>query len=204
MRKLLVATHNQGKVSEYRELLGDLPLFLTSLDDQGITDVVEETGETFVENASLKAQAYAQMSMLWTWADDSGLVVDILDGRPGVFSARYGGPQASDRDRYEKLLDDLRPYPKAKWAARFQCVVAIALPDGQIFTAEGRVEGMITDRPRGQYGFGYDPIFYLPELGVTMAELAPDVKNRISHRGKAALGAKQLLFTLIEKNDNSR
>lgn len=198
MHDLLVATHNRGKLREYRALLADLPLSLLSLDDAAITHEVEESGATFYANATLKARAYAELSGLWTWADDSGLEVDVLDGRPGVLSARYGESGLSDEQRYKRLLAELRPYPQLRWTARFRCVVAIALPDGRIFTAEDTMEGVITDRPRGEHGFGYDPIFFLPDQGVTLAELPPAVKNRISHRAKASEAGKRLLSALID------
>ncbi len=193
MRKLLIATHNPGKIREYQTLLADLPLLVTSLRAAGIVDDVEETGATFAANARLKAQAYAHQSGLWTWADDSGLEVDALDGRPGVYSARYAGPDATDRDRYQKVLAELQQYPERPRSARFWCVVAIASPDDEIFTAEASVEGEIITAARGEHGFGYDPIFYLPDLGKTMAELPTEIKNQISHRGKAAIAAKALL-----------
>lgn len=193
MRKLLIATHNPGKIREYQTLLADLPLLVTSLRAEGIVDDVEETGETFAANARLKARAYAHQSGLWTWADDSGLEVDALDGRPGVYSARYAGPGATDRDRYQKVLAELQQYPERPRSARFWCVVAIASPDDEIFTTEASVEGEIITAARGEHGFGYDPIFYLPDLGKTMAELPAEIKNQISHRGKASVAAKALL-----------
>ena len=193
MRKLLIATHNPGKIREYQTLLADLPLLVTSLRAEGIVDDVEETGETFAANARLKARAYAHQSGLWTWADDSGLEVDALDGRPGVYSARYAGPSATDRDRYQKVLAELQQYPERPRSARFWCVVAIASPDDEIFTTEASVEGEIITAARGEHGFGYDPIFYLPDLGKTMAELPAEIKNQISHRGKASAAAKALL-----------
>ena len=197
MHKLLIATHNQGKLREYRLLLADLGLTVVSLDDVGITHDVEETGTTFAENAILKARAYAALSQLWTWADDSGLEIDALDGRPGVYSARYGGPGLSDPERHANVLAELRPFPPAAWTARFHCVVALASPDGHLVTVEDAVEGVITDRQRGDHGFGYDPIFYMPQFGATMAELDPAFKNRISHRGKASQHAKQRLIDLL-------
>jgi XTP/dITP diphosphohydrolase len=197
MPKLLVATHNQGKIREYRALLADLPLSVTSLEAEGVTEDVAETGSTFADNAALKARAYAAMTGLWTWADDSGLEVDALNGRPGVLSARYGGPGRSDEERYRSLLDELAPYPTRRWTARFRCAVAIALPDGRVFTTEAAIEGRITDQPRGSHGFGYDPIFYMPEFNATMAELPPEVKNRVSHRAQAAQAAKEILHRLV-------
>jgi len=199
MHKLLIATHNAGKIREYQSLLADLPLEVTSLEAEGITLDVEENGATFAENAILKACTYARISGLWTWADDSGLEVDALDGAPGVYSARYAGPGASDRDRYLKLIDELRSIGDAPRTARFQCVVAICLPDGEVHTTDGRVEGRIIDEPRGDGGFGYDPVFYLPDRDATMAELSQETKNRISHRGQAARAANLLLVRLLEQ-----
>jgi XTP/dITP diphosphohydrolase len=203
MRKLLVATHNQGKIREYRDLLADLPLSITWLDQEGVTQDVEETGTTFTENASLKARSYADLTGLWTWADDSGLEVDALGGQPGVYSARYGGPGLNDRDRYLRLLanlaEQLAALPDAPRSARFRCVVAIAAPGGPIYTVEGAIEGVIVDEPRGEWGFGYDPVFFVPEQGLTMAELPPGVKNRISHRGLASASAARLLAALLDR-----
>jgi len=204
MRKLLVATRNAGKVREYRQLLADLPLEITYLDAEGIDLDVEETGESFAENAVLKATAYAQVSGLWTWADDSGLEVDALNGAPGIRSSRYAGPGASDEDRYRRLLRELEGVPWEKRTARFRCVVAIATPTGEVRTAEGSCEGVIAFEPRGSHGFGYDPVFFLPERGCTMAQLPPEVKNRISHRGQAAQAAKQLLQEMLDGTRHSR
>ena len=197
MQKLLIATHNQGKLREFRQLLIDLPLEVTDLDALGITHDVEETGTTFAENAILKAREYARMSGLLSWADDSGLEVDALDGRPGVYSARFGGPGRTPRDRYLLLLEELRAHPHAPRTARFRCVVALALPNGEIYTVDDTLEGTITDQPTGEHGFGYDPVFYLPAYGMTLAELQPEIKNEISHRGKASRKAKALLADLL-------
>jgi XTP/dITP diphosphohydrolase len=199
MRKLLVATHNQGKIREYRDLLADLPLTVTWLDEERVSFDVDETGDTFVENATLKASTYARHTGLLTWADDSGLEVDALGGRPGVYSARFGGPGLSDRDRFQKLLLELRDVPYAHRTARFRCVVAIAVPGGPVYTVHGAVEGYIIEQPRGDFGFGYDPVFLIPEQGVTMAELPPATKNRISHRAIAALNARKVLAALLER-----
>ncbi len=207
-QKLLVATHNPGKVSEYRELLAGLPLEVTYLDAEGVTLEVDETGATFAENAILKATAYARATGLWTWADDSGLEVDALGGAPGVYSSRYAGPGASDADRYRKLLDALAGVPWDRRTARFRCTVALArhvpgtseVPgtgDGQIHTTEGVCEGIIAFGPAGRNGFGYDPVFYLPELAATMAQLEPEMKNRISHRGRAARAAAAALAEMF-------
>ncbi len=195
--KLLIATHNNGKVREYRELLEGLPFEVTYPDAEGIDLEVQETGSSFAENAILKARAFATASGWWTWADDSGLEVDALDGAPGVRSARYAGPGASDRDRYHKLLDALTGVPWDRRSARFRCVVAIASPAGVVQTASGACEGIIAFGPAGTHGFGYDPIFYLPQLALTMAQLPPEIKNRISHRGLAAVAARDILEQLV-------
>jgi XTP/dITP diphosphohydrolase len=196
-RSLLVATHNHGKVREYRELLVDLPLEVTYLDAEGITLEVEETGATFTENAVLKAVTYARASGLWTWADDSGLEVDALDGAPGVYSSRYAGPGASDADRCRKLLDALTGVPWAQRTARFRCVVALATPTGAVQTAAGACEGIIAFGPAGANGFGYDPVFYQPDRGLTMAQLSAEEKNANSHRGQAARAAGKLLEAML-------
>ncbi len=195
-RRLLVATHNHGKLLEYRKLLQDLPLALTYLDEIGVQEEVAETENTFAANAVLKAQHYANLTGLWTWADDSGLEVDALQGAPGVYSARYAGPGATDQDRYEKLVRELLPHPRP-WIARFQCVVAIARPPAGAETCTGTLEGIITKAPRGSHGFGYDPVFLALDKGRTLAELPTSVKNRISHRGRASRKAKALLTNLL-------
>ncbi len=183
-KQLLVATHNRGKVGEYAEMLADLAVGWLGLADVGVTMDVEETGLTFEANAVLKAQAYAAETGLLTMAEDSGLVVDALDGAPGIYTARYGGPGLSHAERYELLLQNMTAVPWPQRTARFCCVIALAGPDGAILgTAEGVCEGMIALAPTGAGGFGYDPVFYVPELGMTMAETA--VKHEISHRGRA-------------------
>lgn len=194
--KLLVATHNPGKVREYRALLEGLPVELTWPGELGLGLQVEESGSTFEENARLKALAYARASGLWTLADDSGLEVEALGGAPGVRSARYAGPSASDADRYRLLLEQMAAVPEGHRQARFRCVVALASPGGQVWTAEGKVEGVIAWEPRGRNGFGYDPVFYLPDLGCTMAELPPEEKNRLSHRARAVEAIRPLLARL--------
>ena len=203
-RKLLIATQNPGKVREYQKLLAGLPLEVTYLDAEGITLEVEETGHTFTENAVLKATTYARASGLWTWADDSGLEVDALGGAPGVYSSRYAGPGASDADRYRKLLDALTGVPWARRTARFRCVVALATPtavpgtwSSSVQTADGVCEGIIAFGPVGSNGFGYDPVFYLPDRGLTMAQLPAEDKNETSHRGKAARTAETLLAAML-------
>jgi len=191
--QLLIATHNQGKKREYQTILGELGLELVALSDLGIDHEVEETGSTYEENALLKAETYARLTGLPTLADDSGLEVDALGGAPGVHSARYAGPGASDRDRYLKLLAALCDVPDPERSARFRCVIAIVWTDGTHSTVDGTCEGMIARKPRGDRGFGYDPIFYLSERGVTMAMLPPEIKNQISHRARAAEAAREII-----------
>ncbi len=192
-RKLLLATNNQAKVREYRRLLQDLPYELVTLAEQGITTIVNEVGESLEENARLKATLLVAESQLLALADDSGLEVDALGGEPGRLSARYAGENASDKDRVNYLLLRLKDVPWEKRTARFRCVIAIATPDGEVEFCPGECQGFITFEPRGEQGFGYDPVFYLPELGKTMAELPLEIKNKVSHRGQAARKAYQLL-----------
>lgn len=193
MIKLLLATHNAGKKAEYAALLQGLDLELVTLADLGITNAIAEDGETFAQNALLKAKGYAKASGLLTLADDSGLEVDALGGAPGVHTARYGGEGLSDPERYQLLLQNMQGIPEEQRTARFRCIIALAWPDGRTQLAEGVCEGRIAHEPRGEHGFGYDPIFYLPEFGCTMAELPPEVKNRISHRARAAAAIREIL-----------
>ncbi|MFA5366987.1 MAG: XTP/dITP diphosphatase [Dehalococcoidia bacterium] len=192
--KLLLATNNQAKVREYARLLKGIPYRIVSLEDVGISEQVEETGASFEENAVLKAERYAELSGLITMADDSGLEIEALDGEPGVRSARYAGEGASDEQRIAFLLDKMAGIPWDKRNARFRCVIAIARPDGVVQTCQGDCHGVLTFAPLGENGFGYDPIFYLPELHRTMAELTMKEKNAISHRGKAAEEARKILL----------
>jgi XTP/dITP diphosphohydrolase len=197
--KLLLATSNKAKVQEYKSLLSDLPYQLVTTADEKITLVVDETGESLEENARLKATALARESKLITLADDSGLEVDALGGEPGKLSARYAGENATDADRIAYLLRRLAGVPREKRTARFRCVIALATPEGKVEYCQGVCEGMITFEPAGKHGFGYDPVFYLPELGRTMAELPMNIKNRISHRGRAARQVPQALNKLLRK-----
>ncbi len=191
--KLLVATHNPGKLREYRQLLKGLPLEILSLDDAHIDLQVEETGRTFPQNALLKAQGYAQASGMLTLADDSGLEVDALGGEPGVRSSRYAGPDATDSQRNRFLLDRMVDVAPGDRTARFRCAIAIVAPHGRSWVVEGSLEGEIAHQPAGEGGFGYDPIFFLPQMGVTAAQLAPRQKNRISHRARALRKARAIL-----------
>lgn len=196
--RLVIATNNPGKLREFRELLDGCGFELVTPHDLGVPFDPEETGSTFAENATLKAVAAMRATGCTALADDSGLEVDALDGRPGVHSARYAGAgrmdtALSDEDRVRILLDEMRGVPEGRRAARFRCVIAIATPDGEVRTVDGVFEGRIGDTPRGEHGFGYDPVFVVPELGMTSAELPPAEKNAMSHRGQAALKAREIL-----------
>ncbi len=193
MRVLLLATTNPHKVDEYRAILSNLPFTLLSLNDIQLDMDVEETGTTFRENAELKARAYAQASGMLSLADDSGLEIDALDGAPGVYSARFAGVDATYEERFDILLTQLRDVPVERRTARFRCVISLVEPSGYLRSVDGTIEGVIADAPRGKNGFGYDPIFLVPALGKTTAELTPEHKNKISHRGRAAQLARELL-----------
>jgi XTP/dITP diphosphohydrolase len=189
MLKILVATANQGKLHEIRALLADLPLRLVIPRDLGLSLEVAETGDTYAVNAALKATAFARRAGLLALADDSGLEVDALGGLPGVRSARFSPlPGANDADRRGYLLQQLGGKPRP-WVAHFHCTVALAEPDGHIVNFEGDCPGEIIPSERGENGFGYDPIFLLPELGRTMAELNMAEKNELSHRARAIKAA---------------
>ncbi|MCY4366954.1 MAG: RdgB/HAM1 family non-canonical purine NTP pyrophosphatase [Chloroflexi bacterium] len=197
-KKLLVATHNQGKVREYAALLSGLPVDLLSLDDLGITHDVEETGTTFRENAWLKAHTYSRLGEMLTLSDDSGLEVDALGGEPGVHSARYGGDAChSDEERVDLLLSNLQGVPWERRTSRFLCFIAICDPGGVEVSVVGSVAGMIQYQPEGNLGFGYDPVFYLPTFGRTIAQIPLAEKNLISHRGDAVHRAAIALGRLV-------
>jgi len=191
--RLLLATNNRGKARELKELLRELSFELVLPGELGITTGVEETGGSLEENARLKATVLARESRLLALADDSGLEVDALGGEPGPLSARYAGEGASDKDRVDYLLAKLKGVPREKRTARFRCVIAIATPEGKVALCSGECQGLITFGPRGEKGFGYDPVFYFPGLDKTMAELPLDIKNKVSHRGEAAREAVKYL-----------
>jgi len=197
--QLLVATNNRGKLREYAELLKGLPFELTTLSEQGITQEVEETGSSLEQNAVSKATTYASLSGLTTLADDSGLEVDALGGEPGPLSRRYAGENVSDKERNDYLLAKLKDVPREKRTARFRAVIAIATPEGRLSIGDGVCEGIIAFGSKGEGGFGYDPIFYLPELDKHMAELSLEEKNRISHRAKAVEKARRILERLAKQ-----
>ncbi len=196
MAKLLLATNNKGKVREYQHLLQGIPFEVVTLAQEGINDAIEESGKSLEENAVLKAEYYASRSGLLTLADDSGLEVDTLNGEPGARSARYAGENATDEQRVDYLLGKLRGVPWEKRTARFRCVIALADPENKTRLYSGECHGYITLESRGEYGFGYDPVFYFPELGKTMAELPLDIKNKVSHRSRAARKARLALKRL--------
>lgn len=196
MTRLLLATNNAHKVRELRQILAGVPFTLATPVQEGIVHDVPETGATYAENASLKARTLARSSGLLTLADDSGLEVEALGGEPGIRSARYAGEGAPNAERIAKLLDRMRDVPWERRRAQFVCVIAIAEPGGREWFCEGRCAGYIALEPRGEQGFGYDPVFYLPEYGCTMAELDELVKNLVSHRGRAGRAAAELLCRL--------
>ena len=196
MPELLLASSNPGKIREYRFLLDGLGYQITTLPEQGITKVVTESGKNYEQNARLKAVAYARLSQLTALADDSGLEVDALNGEPGVQSARFAGEAATDAERVSFLLAKLNGVPWERRTAHFKCVIAIATPGGQTELCYGECQGMIAFEAKGENGFGYDPIFYLPEIGKTMAELPFEMKNQISHRAQASQKARQVLQRL--------
>ncbi len=183
---LLLATGNRGKQKELQALLAPYGWQLCTPDQVGGLPPVEEHGGSYAENATLKARAAAQHTGLWALADDTGLEVDALGGAPGLYSARFGprGQAGTDAERRAHLLALLRGHPRP-WTARFRCVVALAGPDGTLILADGVLEGEIVPTPQGEHGFGYDPLFWLPELGRTLAQLSLEEKNRLSHRARA-------------------
>ena len=197
MTRLLLASTNPGKVREILDLLGDLPIEVVTPQQIGLELSILENGATYAENAAIKAQTYAPLAGVLTLGDDSGLEVDALGGLPGIRSARFSPlPGATDADRRQYLLQRLQTYPRP-WTARFRCTVALATPAGELYFAEGECPGEIIPEERGQNGFGYDPIFLLNELDLTMAELTTEMKNRLSHRARALQTARPLLTILI-------
>ena len=198
MSKLLLASQNPGKLREMKALLKNVPIDLISPVDLGLHLVVKEEGHTYAENAAHKALVYARRSGLVALADDSGLEVEALNGAPGLYSARYA-PQrgATDADRRAYLLQQIEGSPRP-WRARFRCTIAVATPSGEVHYKEGTCQGEIIPKERGQGGFGYDPIFLIPEMGRTMAELTLEEKNRLSHRARAVQAAIPLLSKLID------
>lgn len=185
MEMLIVATKNKGKIAEFKKVLSNMPFDVVTMGDRGIDIDVVEDGVTFEENSLKKAIEICRASKTIVIADDSGLEVDFLNGAPGIYSARFGGPEATDKDRNEKLLNMLKDVPFEKRTARFVCAIAIAFPDGKSFVVRDQCEGFINFECKGNNGFGYDPLFFVQQYGKTMAELDMDIKNQISHRAKA-------------------
>ncbi len=198
---LVIATRNPGKLNEIVALLQGLDVLLVPLDRVGPCVVPPEGGESFQVNARRKAEAVASATGAFALADDSGLEVDALGGQPGVLSARFGGHQATDADRNRLLLESLRDIPIERRTARFRCVIAIAGARGQVHLVEGTCEGRIALAARGTNGFGYDPVFEIPSLGQTLAEVPSAVKNRLSHRAQALTRAREILREVLAKRD---
>lgn len=196
-QKFVLATNNPGKLREMSAILGELGVEVIGPRDLGISMEVEETGTTFAENAMLKAKAICEAAKLPAIADDSGLCVDALNGAPGVYSARYGGEGLDDKDRYMLLLQNLRG--QTTRAAHFACAIACAFPNGDELTAEGICPGTIAFAPMGEGGFGYDPVFFVPEFRKTFGQLTAEEKNKISHRGKALASFSEKLETYLKK-----
>lgn len=193
MKKVIFATGNEGKMKEIREILGDLDIELLSLKDAGITADIEENGSTFEENAIIKAKAISQLTGEIVLADDSGLEIDYLNKEPGIYSARYMGEDTSYHIKNSNLIQRLEGVPDQQRSARFVCAIVAAFPDGTVKTVRASMEGRIGYEEKGENGFGYDPIFYLPEYGCSSAEISMEEKNKISHRGKALRAIKDEL-----------
>ncbi len=196
--EIIVATKNQGKLREIRSILKDLSIQLHGLNDFENVPDVEEDGKSFAENGLKKARFYSKLFDKIAIADDSGLEVDVLGGRPGVYSARYAGIGASDQENRKKLLKELEGVPSSKRGAGFKCVMAMVSPDGREAVTEGSCRGRIGFKEVGKNGFGYDPIFILLQYGKTMAQLSLEEKNRVSHRGKAMRKLKRLLKRFVD------
>lgn len=196
MADLLLASQNPGKLNEMRLLVEGLPLHVVGPRDIGIRDSPDETGASFLENATIKARHYARLSGLLTVADDSGLSVDALGGAPGLYSSRFGGDGASDLERNRLLLEKLEGVPRERRRARFTSAVVAARQDEVLFSAQESVEGLIADEMRGPNGFGYDPLFFYPPFGRTFGEVPREEKDRVSHRGKAFARLRHFLESL--------
>lgn len=197
MIKILFATTNKNKLSEIREIMTGVDCEIISLSEAGIDSQAEETGETFEENAEIKAQS-CRLPGYITIADDSGLMIDYLDGAPGVYSSRYLGEDTSYEIKNRHILDEMKDVPDDERGARFVCAMCAVLPDGKLLETKGIIEGRIAYEPAGCGGFGYDPIFFVPELGMTTAELSAHEKNLISHRGRALRAMRELIAKVVE------
>lgn len=198
VKRILFATGNQGKMKEVREILADLGVEVISMREAGVSAEIVEDGETFEENAVIKARTIMELTGEVTLADDSGLEIDALGGEPGVYSARYMGEDTSYHIKNNDLIRRLSQVPRQQRTARFVCSIAAAFPDGEIITTDGVIEGLIDYEEAGENGFGYDPIFVVPQLGCTTAQLSDEQKNEISHRGKALRKMKEELRKRME------
>lgn len=198
VKRILFATGNQGKMKEVREILADLGVEVISMREAGVSAEIVEDGETFEENAVIKARTIMELTGEVTLADDSGLEIDALGGEPGVYSARYMGEDTSYHIKNNDLIRRLSQVPRQQRTARFVCSIAAAFPDGEIITTDGVIEGLIGYEEAGENGFGYDPIFVVPQLGCTTAQLSDEQKNEISHRGKALRKMKEELRKRME------
>ncbi len=187
MKNIVVATRNKDKYNEIKEILKDMPFEVISMDEAGVylTADIEETGKTFEENALIKAKKVCELTGEITIADDSGIEIDYLGGAPGIYSSRFGGKDATDFEKNKQILEMLEGVPFEKRSARFTCAIAVAYPDGNHFVVKGLCNGYIGYEPKGSNGFGYDPIFFVPEYGMTTAQMKPEEKHKISHRGNA-------------------
>ena len=193
--KIVLATHNKGKIREFQKCFSEIGWEAVPISDIQDIEEPEETGKSFKENALLKAHYYTKVINMPVLSDDSGIIANALGDKPGIYSARYAGKHGDDEANNKKLMEDLKPYPSDQRTGYYECVIALVWPDGREIVAEGRCDGVIRDFYKGTGGFGYDPLFYLPKLHKTMAELAMSEKNKISHRGKA-------LKALLEKLKN--
>jgi XTP/dITP diphosphohydrolase len=197
MRNIIVATKNKGKYHEIKEILTDMPFNVLSMDDKNLDIDIVENGNTFEENSLIKAREVCKLTGDIVIADDSGLEIDYLNGRPGIHSSRFGGENTTDEERNRKLLTILEKVPFEKRKARFVCVIAVVYPEGNYFTVKGTCDGYIDFEPKGKNGFGYDPIFYVPEYDMTTAQMEPKEKHKISHRGKAL----KLMIEELKRNN---
>jgi XTP/dITP diphosphohydrolase len=199
MKEVIIATKNPGKAREFEHIFASRGIEVRTLLDFPEIPDVDETGSTFEENAILKAEAVSQALGKMVIGDDSGLMVDALEGRPGIYSARYAGEQKNDQNNTDKVLSELKGLPYEKRSARFYCALAVAVPGQETITVSGTCEGRILEEQRGTNGFGYDPVFYVPEKGLAMAELSSDEKNKISHRANALKKLDVVLDSILER-----
>jgi len=203
MKEVIIATKNAGKAREFEHIFASRGIVVRTLLDFPEIPEVEETGTTFEENAILKAEAVSQALNKMVIGDDSGLMVDALEGRPGIYSARYAGEPKNDQNNTDKVLSELQGVPEEKRSARFYCALAVAIPGQETRTVSGSCEGRILEERRGTNGFGYDPVFYVPEKGVAMAELSADEKNSISHRANALKKLDVILDSILKSAGQS-